>query len=158
MQVIVQTQPFAPEHMLAAFVRGGAAGAMASFVGYCRATSHGHEVERLELECYPALTEREIARLAEAVRLRHDLIDLMVVHRVGEIAVGEAIVLVAALSAHRAPALAAVGELMDYLKSEAPIWKKEVYSGGARWVDPTEQDYRAVKRWRREQEENPHES
>ena len=153
-----QTEAFAPEQLLATFAGGGDAGAMASFVGYCRASSHGRTVERLELECYPALTQREIARLAETVLQRHALLDLMVVHRVGEIQVGEAIVLVAALSAHRAPALTAVAELMDYLKSEAPIWKKEVGACGPRWIDPTEQDYREAGRWRQKHGDVPHES
>lgn len=150
MQIVIQTETLAIEPLLAAFARGGAAGAMASFVGYCRAASHGRYVERLELECYPALTLREMTRLAELVKARHDLIDVMVVHRVGEILAGEAIVLAAALSAHRAPALAAVAELMDYLKSEAPIWKKEIGPEGALWIDPTDDDYRAAARWREE--------
>lgn len=150
MQILIQTENLAIEPLLAAFASGSAAGAMASFVGYCRASSHGRNVERLELECYPALTMREITRLAETVKVRHDLIDAMVVHRVGEIRAGEAIVLVAALSAHRAPALTAVAELMDYLKSEAPIWKKEIGPDGPRWINPTDDDYRAAARWREE--------
>ena len=78
---------------------------------------------------------------------RHGLIDLLVIHRVGAIAAGEAIVLVAASSAHRMSALAAVSEVMDHLKTEAPIWKKEVGAAGARWVEPTAADRRAAAGW-----------
>lgn len=149
MQVIVTAESFAPEWALARFARGGEAGAMASFVGYCR-TEQG-AVERLELERYPGFTEAEITRIAAAIQHCHGLIDLLVIHRVGAIPAGEAIVLVAALSTHRTPALTAVSELMDYLKTEAPIWKKQVGAAGERWVEPTEADHRAAARWSKRQ-------
>lgn len=139
MRVVVTDRPFSPETELASFAHADA-GALASFVGYCRPSAHGARVDKLVLEHYPGFTEAEIARMAEEVRQRHELLDLLAIHRVGEIAPGEAIVLVAALSAHRAAAFAAVSELMDRLKTDAPIWKQEVGPDGARWIEPTSED------------------
>jgi molybdopterin synthase catalytic subunit len=150
MRVEVTADRFSPEKELATFSHGSAAGAVASFVGYCR--DEGGAVERLELEGYPGFTEEQISHLAASVEARRSLIDVLVIHRVGVVCAGEPIVLVAASSAHRAAALAAVSELMDYLKSEAPIWKKEIGARGETWVEPTSQDYRAAASWRRAQE------
>lgn len=147
MRVVIDAAAFSPEQELAAFARDGEVGAMASFVGYCRETSGGQAVERLELEHYPGFTDAVVRGLADVVFRKHELIDLFVIHRVGSIPAGEAIVLVAALSAHRAAALAAVSELMDYLKTEAPIWKKEIGRSGAVWVEPTAEDRRAAAGW-----------
>ncbi len=122
------------------------AGALASFVGYCRDKSHGRPVSTLYIEHYPGFTEREIARLAGLVARRQGTLDLMVVHRVGLIQPGEPIVLVAALAAHRSQAFEAVRVLMDYLKTDAPLWKKETGPDGARWVEPSNHDYAARAR------------
>lgn len=148
MRVEIVAEAFAPEKELAAFTRSGHAGALASFVGYCRAESHTGPVERIELEHYPGFTEAHVSQIARAVCDRDDILDILVIHRVGVIPAGEAIVLVAALSAHRAPALDAVGTLMDYLKTEAPIWKREVVAGAGRWIEPTAEDRQAVARRR----------
>lgn len=145
MRVVVSAHAFTPELEVASFVRGGETGAVASFVGYCRA--EGGAVERLELEHYPGFTEAAITRIAETAMQRHGLIDLLVIHRVGAIPAGGAIVLVAASSAHRLRALTAVSEVMDYLKTEAPIWKKEVGAAGARWVEPNAADRHAAASW-----------
>lgn len=139
MRIVVTDTRFSPETELASFSRRDA-GALATFVGFCRPASNGAPVERLELEHYPGFTESEIQRLADAVASRHDLLDLLIVHRVGAIPAGEPIVLVAATSAHRAAAFAAVSELMDYLKTDAPIWKKEIGPDGPRWVEPSAED------------------
>jgi molybdopterin synthase catalytic subunit len=134
-------EAFDPHARLAAYDAAGADhGALASFVGYCRDRSHGRAVETLELQHYPGFTEQEIARMAEATLRRRDLKDVLVVHRVGLIQPGEAIVLVAARSAHRAAAFAAVEELMDFLKTDAPLWKREDGAGGPRWIEPTAED------------------
>ena len=114
---------------------------MASFVGYCRDATAGRAVRELHIEQYPGFTEREIARLAEQVAAQLGTLDLLVVHRVGAIRPGEEIVLVAALSAHRSDAFDAVRLLMDYLKTDAPLWKKEVGPDGARWIEPTSHDH-----------------
>jgi len=113
---------------------------VASFVGYCRATSNAGSVKQLHLDHYPGFTESEIERLTAAVIARHALDDVLVVHRVGPIAPGEAIVLVATQSSHRAAAFAAVAELMDYLKTDAPLWKREITAAGPRWIEPTDAD------------------
>jgi molybdopterin synthase catalytic subunit len=143
MRILVTPTAFSPDAELSRFAAGRSAeaGALASFVGYCRAASAQGPVERLELDHYAGFTEAEIERLARAVASRHALLDLLVIHRVGAVAAGEAIVLVAALSAHRAAAFAAVSEMMDYLKTEAPFWKREVGPDGARWIEPTAADY-----------------
>lgn len=141
MRIAIVTEAFSPEAELKAFAEGRTeAGALASFIGYCRAASHGRAVERLELEHYPGFTETEIRGFAAQVLQRRALIDVLIVHRVGAIAPGEAIVLAAALSPHRADAFAAVEELMDRLKTDAPIWKKEWGADGARWIEPTNED------------------
>lgn len=142
-RVIVTTEPFAPAHEIACFAaaRDNQCGALASFVGYCRGQASDGAVTALELQHYPGFTEAEIERLAKKTSIKHALAALVVMHRVGVIPAGEAIVLVAAQSGHRASAFAAVEEMMDYLKTDAPIWKREVAPGGARWIEPTSEDY-----------------
>ena len=134
--------PFAAELEASEFAaqRDGETGALATFVGYCRSSSETGAVSQLDLDHYPGFTESEINRLAQQTARRHGLDALLVIHRVGAIAPGEAIVLVAALSAHRAAAFTAVAELMDYLKTDAPLWKRESGSGGSRWIEPTAKD------------------
>lgn len=142
-RVVVTDTAFAPEHENARFAgaRDEGCGALATFVGYCRGRVGHSAVTHLELQHYPGFTEAEIERLAHAVAAKHALSDLAVIHRVGFIAMGEPIVLVAALSAHRAAAFAAVEEMMDYLKTDAPLWKRERGPSGSRWIEPTPEDY-----------------
>lgn len=139
MRVLITSDAFSPCAELAGFAvqRNKNAGALASFVGYCRGDD---AVDRLELEHYPGFTQAEVARLAQGVAARHGLIDLLVIHRVGVIPAGDPIVLVATLSRHRAAAFAAASEMMDYLKTDAPVWKREVGTQGARWIEPTAED------------------
>src|SRR5882724_596304 len=142
MQIKVTPGPFDPQAEIAAFTAGrDDAGALVSFVGYCRAANDGVAVQELRIDHYPGFTEREISRLAEEVSRRFECPDLLVVHRVGTIRPGEAIVLVAALSTHRANAFDAVRVLMDYLKTDAPLWKKETGPQGARWIEPRPEDH-----------------
>lgn len=142
MRVRVTDQAFDPGAEISAFHAGREeAGAMANFVGYCRDMTKGHAVSELTIEQYPGFTEKEIARLAGDVSARLGTLDLLVVHRVGVIRPGEAIVLVAALAAHRGAAFDAVRLLMDYLKTDAPLWKKEKGPEGARWIEPTDHDH-----------------
>ena len=143
MQVCIMESPFDPQAETAAFVAGRVeAGALVSFVGYCRDSSAGKAVAELAIDHYGGFTEKEIARLADDVRNRYDILDGLVVHRVGRMAPGDAIVLVAILSRHRAAAFEAASALMDYLKTDAPLWKKETGPEGARWVEPSEEDRR----------------
>ncbi len=121
-------------------------GAVASFVGTVRQWAEGPQAT-LVLEHYPGMTERRIAEMMAEVRQRFDVIGLRVIHRVGPLALGDQIVLVAVSSAHRGQAFAACECLMDGLKTEAPFWKKEVSPQGERWVDAREQDAAAARRW-----------
>lgn len=142
--VSITADVFSPDAELARFtaMRGRGCGAAVTFVGYCRGASQDGDVTRLDLEHYPGFTEKEIGRLAQRVTDRHALDGLLVTHRFGTILPGEPIVLVAALSTHRAAAFAAVEELMDYLKTDAPFWKREIRPNGARWIEPTAEDRR----------------
>lgn len=134
---------FSPEAESARFAAslGGACGALVTFVGYCRAASARGVVERLELDHYPGFTDAEVERLTREVAAKHAITDALTIHRAGAIAAGEAIVLVAVASAHRATAFAAAEELMDRLKTDAPFWKRELGPDGARWIEPTAEDY-----------------
>ncbi|MDP2151327.1 MAG: molybdenum cofactor biosynthesis protein MoaE [Parvibaculum sp.] len=148
MSVILQTGPFEPGALLTAFSAGRAeTGAVASFTGLARAEQGGTEI--LELEAYPGLTDVEIARIAQEAAQRFSLQDWLIVHRIGRIAPGEAIVFVATASAHRREAFEACDYLMDYLKSRAPFWKKSHGPDGARWIEPTDRDRTDVERWER---------
>jgi molybdopterin synthase catalytic subunit len=142
----LQTEPFDAGALLTEFSAGRLeTGAVVSFTGLTRAAEGG--VTRLELEAYPGFTEAEIGRIAEAARTRFALHDLLIVHRVGPIAPGEAVVFVAVAAVHRREAFEAADHLMDYLKSRAPFWKKEHGPGGARWVEPTPRDHADAARW-----------
>jgi molybdopterin synthase catalytic subunit len=140
------TDPFDPGVALTAFCGSRTeSGAVASFVGIARGDAGA--TTALELQAYPGFTEAEIARMAEAATARFALHDVLVIHRHGPIAPGEAIVLVATASAHRREAFEACDYLMDYLKSRAPFWKKEHGPDGARWVEPTARDLDDLARW-----------
>lgn len=139
-------QGFDPGPLLSGFCRGRAeTGAVASFTGLARA--EGGETKILELEAYPGFTEAQIGAIAETARTRFDLQDLMIIHRIGQIAPGEPIVFVATAAAHRRAAFEACDYLMDYLKSRAPFWKKEHGPDGARWIEPRAQDHEDIARW-----------
>jgi len=146
MTVRLQTEPFDPGELLSGFCAGrGESGAVVTFTGVARAEKGA--VERLELEAYPGLTDAEIETMAEDARARFGLDDVLIVHRYGAITPGEAIVFVATAAAHRRAAFEAADQLMDYLKSRAPFWKKEHGPAGARWIEPTEADIADAKRW-----------
>ena len=142
MQVRLASSPFDPQRETAAFAAGRAdMGALASFVGICRQANDGQGVAELFIDHYPGFTEQQITRIAAGVCGRFACPDLLVVHRVGSIAPGQAIVLVAALSEHRGNAFEAVRVLMDYLKTDAPLWKKESGPDGVRWIEPRAEDH-----------------
>ena len=146
MSVRLTDQPFDPGALLTGFCRDRTeVGAVASFTGVARAESGATSI--LELEAYPGFTEAEIGKIAQAARQRFGLADLLVLHRVGRIAPGEAIVFVATASARRREAFEACDYLMDYLKSRAPFWKKEHGPDGARWIEPHARDHADIARW-----------
>jgi molybdopterin synthase catalytic subunit len=146
MSVRLQTEPFEPGALLTAFSAGRSeTGAVVSFTGIARADAGA--TRTLELEAYPGFTDAEITRIAEAAKARFGLQDYRIVHRVGRIAPGEAIVFVATAAVHRRAAFEAADHLMDYLKSRAPFWKKEHGPDGERWIEPTERDLADAARW-----------
>ena len=146
--ILIQSEPFDPSAELAKFIASvPGAGAVASFAGLVRSDSDGREVSGLELDHYPALTEREIGRIADEAQVRFDLAGLAVVHRCGALAPGEPIVFVAAASAHRRAAFEAVDFVMDRLKTEAPFWKREHGPDGPRWIEARDADLNDRARW-----------
>lgn len=140
MLVEIRDESFAPYAELAAFEsrRGfeqrGKAGATSLFIGTLRDYNDGEVVHALWMEHYPGMTERELGRIAAAAQQRWPILDAFVLHRSGRIQPGEAIVLVATWSVHRAAALAATAYIIEELKHRAPFWKKEKLEQGDRWV------------------------
>jgi molybdopterin synthase catalytic subunit len=121
------------------------AGAVVSFVGIAR--REAGKVERLVLEHHPTLTQRSLEDLAAAATEQFDVSHIRVVHRCGEVAAGEPIVFTGAASAHRRAAFDAADYLMDRLKTEAVLWKREEGPAGVKWIEPTDVDYRERERW-----------
>ena len=122
-------------------------GAIVSFSGICRDSEGAENIAALTLEHYPEMAEAEIARHADTALSRWPLTGLTVVHRVGRITPGENIVLVVTASAHRQAAFQAAEFLMDYLKANAPFWKREESAGGANWIEARDHDDDAAARW-----------
>ena len=120
-------------------------GAVVTFSGLVRDVTGG--LRHMEIEHYPAMTERAITAMAQEARERWNLQGAVVIHRYGALVPGDQIMMVATSARHRVDAFAAAEFLMDYLKSRAPFWKKEVTQKGAKWVEATEQDEEALKRW-----------
>ena len=123
-------------------------GAIASFVGVVRDLNDGDEVATLTLEHYPGMTEKSLEDIVSQAKQRWDIYDALVVHRVGTLKPLDQIVLVIVTSAHRGESFKACEFLMDYLKTRAPFWKKEVTPEGARWVEARSSDDAAADRWR----------
>lgn len=123
------------------------AGAVVSFVGVVRNRNQGDAILSLTLEHYPGMTEASIREIIEKARSRWSIEDAVVIHRVGRLAIGDQIVLCLVTSAHRGEAFEACEFIMDWLKTEAPFWKKEETPEGSRWVDARESDEQAKARW-----------
>jgi molybdopterin synthase catalytic subunit len=144
----VQDEPLDVAGALAAFARGRTdVGGIATFVGVVRDAHGGEPVLAMTLEHYPGMTERQLAAIEAEAHRRWQLLDSLVVHRVGRMLPGEAVVLVATASAHRAAALDACAFLIDWLKTRAPFWKLEETPSGARWVAARDSDDAAAARW-----------
>jgi molybdopterin synthase catalytic subunit len=122
-------------------------GAVVSFIGTVREFSDGQDVLGMELEHYPGMTEASIEAMIDQAMARFDIRAARVVHRIGALRPTEQIVLVAVSSAHRGQAFQACEFLMDYLKTQAPFWKKESTAEGAHWVDARSSDDAALQRW-----------
>jgi molybdopterin synthase catalytic subunit len=146
--VRVQEADFDLGAEVAAFRAGNPkVGAVACFVGTVRDLNEGSAVEAMELEHYPGMTEKALAAIADQARTRWAGCDVLIVHRVGKLMPLDQIVLVATTSMHRADAFESCAFVMDYLKTQAPFWKKEKTAVGERWVDAREADDSALARW-----------
>jgi molybdopterin synthase catalytic subunit len=122
-------------------------GAVASFMGCVRDMNEGDAVGLMYLEHYPGMTESELARICAEAATRWDIIDTLVIHRVGELKPLDQIVFVAVSSAHRGHSFTACEFIMDFLKTQAPFWKRESTPKGDRWVDARASDDAAAARW-----------
>jgi molybdopterin synthase catalytic subunit len=149
-RVRVQAEDFDSGRELEALTAGRTdVGAVASFVGLVRAANDGSPVSAMTLEHYPGMTEKALEDICHQAMSRWDLIDALVIHRIGALQPGDRIVLVGVSSAHRGEAFAACEFIMDYLKTRAPFWKREDTPQGARWVEARESDDAAAGRWSR---------
>ncbi len=148
MPVRVQTEDFDLGREIDAMIRGKlAVGAVASFVGLVRDMNDGAGISEMTLEHYPGMTEAALEDIVAQARGRWDVMDLLVIHRHGRLLPGDRIVLVVVTGAHRGEAFAACEFIMDYLKTQAPFWKKEVTPTGTRWVEARSSDDEAAQRW-----------
>jgi molybdopterin synthase catalytic subunit len=144
----IQEADFDVAREIAALTKGRTdIGAVVSFSGICRGSEGDQAIAALTLEHYPDMAEAEIARHAQTALSRWPLNGLTVIHRVGRITPGENIVLVVTASAHRQAAFEAAEFLMDYLKANAPFWKREEGAGGTSWIDARDHDDQAAARW-----------
>jgi molybdopterin synthase catalytic subunit len=144
----IQTEDFDAGAEIAKLRAGDpAVGAVASFVGVCRDRNDGEPVATMTLEHYPGMTEKALEKIVDEALARWKILDVTVIHRVGELKPTDQIVLVVVSGAHRGDAFAACEFLMDYLKTRAPFWKKEQTPAGARWVEARASDDDAAARW-----------
>ena len=146
MRLSVQEAAFdvgAESNAFAAAVSG--AGAVVTFIGLVR--DNGGSLAAMEIEHYPGMTERAITAMMQEAKTRWSLVDALVIHRFGVLKGSEPIMMVATAARHRADAFAAAEFLMDYLKSRAPFWKKEIGADGAAWVAAQQTDEDALRRW-----------
>jgi molybdopterin synthase catalytic subunit len=148
MAVRVQTEDFDAGAEIAALrASDPRVGAVAAFIGVARDVNDGTRVDSMTLEHYPGMTERALEDICVQARSRWNLIDVLIVHRVGTLKPTDQIVLVVVTSSHRGDAFAACEFVMDYLKTEAPFWKRETTAEGSRWVQARESDDVARDRW-----------
>ena len=144
MKVVIQEQPFDPNQQVADYqdtLKQGSYGGVVTFVGTMRDYNDGHQDATMHLEHYPGMTERHIEEVCQEALGQWRVMDILVVHRTGEIHPNDPIVLVAVWSAHRADAFDACRYVINYLKERAPFWKREVTPDGARWVEHNTKDH-----------------
>lgn len=147
-RVLIQTQDFDVAAEIAALrAQDQRVGAVCSFIGTVRDRNDGQSVSAMELEHYPGMTEKSIEQMIDQAFKRFDIYAARVIHRVGPLLPLDQIVLVVVTSAHRGQSFQACEFLMDYLKTQAPFWKKEQTPEGARWVDARVSDDAALAKW-----------
>ena len=148
MAVRVQTGDFDISQEIALLCKDNPGiGAIASFIGVVRDLNEGDRVTGMTLEHYPGMTEKSVEDIITQARARWQVMDALVIHRIGALKPLDQIVLVVVSSAHRGDAFAACEFIMDFLKTRAPFWKKEQTGSGARWVDARAADDVAAERW-----------
>lgn len=146
--ISVQAEDFDVAAEYAALTAGDdSAGAVVFFVGRVRERNDGRDVRGLTLEHYPGMTERALEKIVEEARRRWPIGKIRVIHRVGALALGDQIVFVGISSEHRQAAFEAAEFVMDYLKTQAPFWKKEQTGAGSVWVEARTGDQKAAQRW-----------
>jgi molybdopterin synthase catalytic subunit len=154
MNIRIQTEDFDLGTEVAALRAGQPqVGAVVSFVGTVRDLNDGATVSQMELEHYPGMTEKALQQIMDQAQARWAFLDALVIHRIGPLQPLDQIVLVAVTAAHRGEAFAACEFIMDYLKTEAPFWKKEQTPDGARWVDARSTDTAALGKWNNNKKE-----
>ena len=146
--ISIQTDDFDVGAVYAALVSDDtAAGAVVTFVGRVRDMNLQHNVRGLYLEHYPGMTEKSLQEIARQAQSRWNIVRLRIIHRIGDLQLGDNIVFVGVSSMHRSDAFMAAEFLMDYLKTQAPFWKKELTQEGSVWLDAQAKDIAAVNRW-----------
>ena len=147
-RVSVQFEDFSVGAEYESLAQGTASGAVVTFVGKVRDMNLGDNVTGLSLEHYPGMTEKALGEICQQAEQRWPLLDVRVIHRVGDLDIGDQIVFVGVSSAHRGAAFEACEFIMDYLKTKAPFWKKERTTEETRWVESRESDAKAAERWK----------
>ncbi|WP_159738212.1 molybdopterin synthase catalytic subunit MoaE [Vibrio atypicus] len=147
-RVSVQVEDFSVGAEYEVLAEGTAAGAVVTFIGKVRDMNLGDNVTGLSLEHYPGMTEKALAEICDQAEQRWPLLNVRVIHRVGDLDIGDQIVFVGVSSAHRGAAFEACEFVMDYLKTKAPFWKKERTTEATRWVESRDSDAKAAERWK----------
>lgn len=147
-RVSVQFEDFSVGAEYEALAQGTASGAIVTFVGKVRDMNFGDNVTGLSLEHYPGMTEKALGEICDKAEQRWPLLNVRVIHRVGDLDIGDQIVFVGVSSAHRGAAFEACEFIMDYLKTKAPFWKKERTTEETRWVESRDSDAKAAERWK----------
>ncbi|PSV32401.1 molybdopterin synthase catalytic subunit MoaE [Photobacterium sp. GB-27] len=148
MMISVQFDDFSVADEYEKLAEGTEAGAVVTFIGKVRDFNQGDAVTGLSLEHYPGMTEKSLQEIVDQAHQRWPLLKTRVIHRVGDLALGDQIVFVGVTSAHRGAAFEACEFIMDFLKTRAPFWKKEQTPEQSRWVDARETDTSAADRWK----------
>lgn len=147
MKILVQKEDFDLDAEVRELRKNSSVGAVVTFLGTVRDLNDGKDVSGMTLEYYPGMTEKALTKIAKQALERWDIEDVTVIHRVGELRVPDQIVLVGVSGKHRGEAFDACEFVIDYLKTEAPFWKKETLPEGERWVEARDSDETAKERW-----------
>ncbi|MBL4828711.1 MAG: molybdopterin synthase catalytic subunit MoaE [Aliivibrio sp.] len=148
--ISVQTEDFSLSQEYEQLAKGSEAGAIVTFIGKVRDFNQGDSVQGLSLEHYPGMTEKALTEIVDQAEHRWPLLQVKVIHRVGDLKLGDQIVFVGVSSAHRNAAFESCEFIMDFLKTKAPFWKKERVNDSSRWVDARESDNKATDRWQQQ--------